>query len=550
MMQRGYVLITVLILTLVASMVAFVSVRENLLQERMSGNQQKMINARLAAEHGVADTLLRVRERVAAGDTVEQVVAALPRTVTLSDERGFHISGGLYAAPRLSFISEGRYQEAVARLKANLNLVIGKYPFNGGVISCEQLTLQGSGKIDSYDPTRGGYDSASNAQSNSKVMVINSGANENVLDGHAPIGGDVQVNGSLKLTGSSAVSGHVTTTGNLTLSGGKVSTGSADVGGNLVLAEASESVAAITGQGNVAGNVTASPNATVGALSYGGTLTNQNEWSPLKATKGALVRQPTPAPTLPSQACDPLNLQASTANYANLTSSGTIEGQHYIPGHPSQKSTYDITPSGAALFADAAAASHGGAAPQAGVRPQEVMVMGESTSAYVLDRLNLNGSTLNISGGDVTLIVKGDFLMEGGKPSINVASGSSLTILVQGQTNLGSDGALYVADAGAAANQNKPPLSIYSSNSSANGVVIKGSFGKPDGRAVNSYAALYAPYTDVNINAGSSLSGAVRGKTVSVTGGSGLHYDESLDEVNKNKDLRRIQLASMFDQLE
>lgn len=96
----------------------------------------------------------------------------------------------------------------------------------------------------------------------------------------------------------------------------------------------------------------------------------------------------------------------------------------------------------------------------------------------------------------------------------------------------------------------RPPLSIYSSNSSANGVVINGSFGKPDGRAVNSYAALYAPYTDVNINAGSSLSGAVRGKTVSVTGGSSLHYDESLDEVNKNKDLRRIQLVSMFDQLE
>ncbi|MGL4754351.1 MAG: hypothetical protein ACRCXB_18415 [Aeromonadaceae bacterium] len=79
----------------------------------------------------------------------------------------------------------------------------------------------------------------------------------------------------------------------------------------------------------------------------------------------------------------------------------------------------------------------------------------------------------------------------------------------------------------------RPPLSIYSSNSSANGVVINGRFGKPDGRAVNSYAALYAPYTDVNINTGSSL-----------------HYDESLDEVNKNKDLRRIQLVSMFDQLE
>jgi hypothetical protein len=540
MFQRGYVLITVLVLTFVASMVVFASIRENQLQERMGGNQQKMINARLAAEKGIADTLALIKTRLAAGDDVPAIVIASNREVVGS----YTISQTSYSQPRLTFISQGIYQDATASLKASLNLVIGKYPFNGGVVSCEQLTLQGSGKIDSYDPTRGGYDSASNAQSNSKVMVINSGANENVLDGHAPIGGDVQVNGSLKLTGSSAVSGHVTTTGNLTLSGGKVSTGSADVGGNLVLAEASREVAAITGQGNVAGNVTASPNAKVGALSYGGTLTNKNEQSPLTATTGALVRQPTPAPTLPSQECDPLNLQASTANYANLTSSGTLDGYHY------KQSSYTLTPSGAALFADATAANDQGAEPQTGIRPQEVMVMGESTQAYVLDKLSLQTSTLNISGGDVTLIVKGDFLMGGGKPSINVASGSSLTILVQGQTHFDSDGALYVADAGAAANQNKPPLSIYSSNSSANGVVIEGAFGKPNQVAVNSYAAIYAPYTHVDIKAAGSLSGAVRGKTVSVSGAGGLHYDESLDEVNKNKNSRKIVLASVFDRFD
>ena len=39
--QRGFALLTVLILTFVASMVVFVSIKENMMQERMSGNQKK-----------------------------------------------------------------------------------------------------------------------------------------------------------------------------------------------------------------------------------------------------------------------------------------------------------------------------------------------------------------------------------------------------------------------------------------------------------------------------------------------------------------------------
>ena len=64
--QRGYVLVTVLILAMVASMVAFVSIRENQLQERMSGNQQKMINARLAAEKGIYETIALIKNQLAA----------------------------------------------------------------------------------------------------------------------------------------------------------------------------------------------------------------------------------------------------------------------------------------------------------------------------------------------------------------------------------------------------------------------------------------------------------------------------------------------------
>lgn len=67
--NRGYVLVSVLVLALVASMVVFVSIRENQLQERMSGNQQKMINARLAAERGIAAALDYITNQMASERT-------------------------------------------------------------------------------------------------------------------------------------------------------------------------------------------------------------------------------------------------------------------------------------------------------------------------------------------------------------------------------------------------------------------------------------------------------------------------------------------------
>ena len=51
--QNGFTLITVLILTSMASIVVLSSLRENVVQERLSGNFQKKLNSRLLAEKGV-----------------------------------------------------------------------------------------------------------------------------------------------------------------------------------------------------------------------------------------------------------------------------------------------------------------------------------------------------------------------------------------------------------------------------------------------------------------------------------------------------------------
>lgn len=61
------------------------------------------------------------------------------------------------------------------------------------------------------------------------------------------------------------------------------------------------------------------------------------------------------------------------------------------------------------------------------------------------------------------------------------------------------------------------------------------------------YAAIYAPLTNVYLTAGGQFSGAVRGKNVAVDGGTSLHYDESLQNVNKGSASSRANLLSIYD---
>ena len=123
--NRGYVLVSVLVLALVASMVVFVSIRENQLQERMSGNQQKMINARLAAEKGVYDTITLINSLLASNSTTSQIQSAIAR-----DEPAFSISSVSYSPPDLHFVSEGKFQDARASIKARFQITTGVSPFS------------------------------------------------------------------------------------------------------------------------------------------------------------------------------------------------------------------------------------------------------------------------------------------------------------------------------------------------------------------------------------------------------------------------------------
>ncbi len=53
--QQGFTLVKVMLLGGMASVVVFASLKEGVVQERLSGNFQKDINARLVAEQGIRE---------------------------------------------------------------------------------------------------------------------------------------------------------------------------------------------------------------------------------------------------------------------------------------------------------------------------------------------------------------------------------------------------------------------------------------------------------------------------------------------------------------
>lgn len=152
-----------------------------------------------------------------------------------------------------------------------------------------------------------------------------------------------------------------------------------------------------------------------------------------------------------------------------------------------------------------------------GIPPTRMELLGRATTVYRVPGVNLSGE-LRIAGGDVTLLVDGNFAASG-SPKIVIEPGSSLTLLVSGSVTLGSS--FQMQNPQPADTDGMPSFMILSDNRLAgSGVSISGA------GQVN--AAVYAPLTRVDIGAGGGFHGAVRGREVTLSGAGGLHYDEAL----------------------
>ncbi|MCD8476481.1 MAG: polymer-forming cytoskeletal protein [Shewanella fodinae] len=568
----GYVLITVLVLALAASLVTFVSIKESRLQERMSGNQQKMVNAHQAAEKGVYETITLINNLLANNATIAQIQGDIARSGGAGGQN-FVISDVSYSAPNLRFLSKGTFQDASAYLKTNFQVTTGVSPFSGGVVACERLQLSGSGTINSYDPTKGNADASGNDRSNARVKVID-GKNQQVrLDGNAPIQGEVQIrNGSLMVNGSSHISGDVKVSGSVELSPsaqiyGNLQTGSylkmgpsANIGGdvsavgNVELSSSShiqgsvqtggnyamQSSAEVGGSVSVAGNVTdLGWNSKADSLTHAGTRPSLQSGQFTTTKPDGLVQAAVSSPAAPaisSEDCDPLDIQAKLSPFSSLTPVSTIQSEH---SNNNTQASYSFNGnSGQAYSTDN---YNSNTAPKIDITPVTMDVLGQQKPVYVLDNLVLDNASMNITSGDVVIYVKNNTKIEGGGSGIHVADGATLTILTPGKVEFGSSGKVTTDATGAATSSNKPPISIYSSYSDGGtGIDVKEA-----GQVA--YAAIYAPYTHAEVKNGTAFSGAVRAKSITVNGAGKLHYDESLEQVKAGSTGSSLNLISLLD---
>ncbi len=134
------------------------------------------------------------------------------------------------------------------------------------------------------------------------------------------------------------------------------------------------------------------------------------------------------------------------------------------------------------------------------------------------------GKTATITGsGPVKLYIEGNMTLSGGSRLL-VSSGINLTIYIGGDL---SKGDLSISGGGIV-NLNGDPTTLTIYSSANNGKVdISGDSAF--------YGLVYAPLANVTMSGGSDFFGAVRGKTVTQSSGSGrFHYDEAVGGGSSN----------------
>jgi hypothetical protein len=165
MKQKGFVLVSVLVITTITTMLAFSQLSDNSLKERIAGNQLKEISARLAAEKGVFDAFDVIADGTAITDRMLTDLNASAEEedndysfLSLDSERNIFV-----------LVSVGEVGGATAHLKAVIKGAEGE-----AIIACKRVKVWGSGIIDSYS---GEPYSATAADTHGDVSVIGGTAN-------------------------------------------------------------------------------------------------------------------------------------------------------------------------------------------------------------------------------------------------------------------------------------------------------------------------------------------------------------------------------------
>ncbi|MCP4322692.1 MAG: hypothetical protein GY787_12775 [Alteromonadales bacterium] len=522
--QQGFVLVSVLLITSVSTFVAFSSIGENRLQERIAGNQVKEINARSQAEKGLFQSSLYIQTRKVAGDSLISIASTI-NSISVADKYDLsaEVSGSGNA---LLILSQGKYQGAVAYLKAEIT--VDSSPASGGpggaVVACEGVSITGGGRIDSFDSREGAY-SLINSKSNADVVTISGNV---YIKGGTNLKGDITANGNVTQSGSTTIGGDIAASGNVTLAQAKVegsisSSQNISLTGGMVGDISNENSGNVSALGTLAlkNGSEKSVNATTngkGAVNANGGLIkpdwlDESNFSEDIQTTGAT------APSMASNKCNEKDIATALP-----TVMGSDINSNMATAHKGALRQLEFNEVNARLFDEG-----GTKDPLVDIYPTDLTssLWEGNKPVYVFDEFNIKNTMITIVG-DVTIMIKGDLITSGGGTGFQFNendTNSSLTILSEGQVDIASSSSIFNNATIDKVNQ-KIPLTIYSSFDSSGSNVDKNAVFL-DG-AANMYAKVYAPLGNVEYAASGAMMGMLEGKNVNVSGAGQIHYDEAL----------------------
>ncbi len=222
--NHGFALLSVMMLVMMASVLVMGSLKDNFIQERLTGNFHKKLNSRNTAELGVLNIREEVENMIKANPYMEldDFVEALAANTDMMSDTGLSdhskynseltsVSGDVFTFKTQGSQFEGRDTLSAVFKFVPGNLVNYPSPFATGLTGCDGVVLGGSGEADSYNSKDGAYggDNIGDAVTVSTVSDIG----VITIKGGADIQGDVKATSNVIFGGSASISGNLSTNG-------------------------------------------------------------------------------------------------------------------------------------------------------------------------------------------------------------------------------------------------------------------------------------------------------------------------------------------------
>ena len=525
--SKGFAAVTVLVISLLGGLIVFDTVKENVNQERMSGNYAKELNAHLQAENGIAKAynLLSVPNNQSISD--DEMASTLSDTNDSGHTVSVETDANIKTINSSGFHYEGQYE-----MRGSISLASGSgnNVFNNAITTCDGATLGGAGKVDSFN---GEYD-ANNAGNKGDVTVLNVDASGLNLTGGTKISGDVSINGDLSIS-NGYVYGDAQVSGNVTVA----NSGAASVGGSI---QATGDVSyTYTGNSYIAESISSNGDVSIGYSSFtgdityggddGGTLSSSRDTSTFSSTTMMTSDHVNDVGT---QECDIVGLADEFDNTVDgIGSLANSEATNISFGWPTNE--YVISDSGLKAYDKTWNVDDW---VDVDTQVEIVDFLDEPTSTYILDIENFGDASLSLtveSGSNVTIYLSGTTSLNG---SIKVQDGASLTIITEDEINMGSNGTItnvfdldddgiYETESTAAVNSNNEISTIiYSGYDSAS----NNDYGISVAGGNDSTFTAYAPKASINVSGGGDIFGSLRSDYLNITGGAGIHFDENISD--------------------